>query len=203
MVLGAGQMQRVGRFKPESGGERRCSERNRRRHSDRGQALEKFDKVGAQHGIGALKRANQTFHFGQGRDGKPAKPGFSESQRDASAPNGMFLHKVDGDAGIEIDQSHDDRSSSISASISAAVRRFRSGFRLRSQSRMASGLPRSNLAWVGATGTSRTTGSPRLAITTSSPARAALINSDSRFLASKMLTCMAGFSLAKSLARYS
>src|ERR1051325_10208386 len=156
MVLRAGEMQRVGRFKPESAGERRCIEINRLRHIDRGKALEKIDEFVAQHGIGPLKRANQTFHFGQGRDGKPAKPGFSEGQRYASAPNGMFLHEVDGDAGIEIDQSHHDRSSSISASISAAVRRFRNGFRVRSQSRMASGLPRSNLVWLGATGTSRT-----------------------------------------------
>ena len=102
VVLGTGEVQRIGRPQPESGRERRCIEINRLRHIDRGQAFEKFDKVAAQHGIAALKRANETFHFGQGRDGEPAKPGFSESQRNVSAPNGMFLHEVDGDAGIEI-----------------------------------------------------------------------------------------------------
>src|SRR6516162_9445657 len=41
------------------------------------------------------------------------------------------------------------------------------------------------------TGTSRTTGSPRLAITTSSPACAALTSCERRFLASRIFTCTA------------
>src|SRR5947207_11538166 len=41
-----------------------------------------------------------------------------------------------------------------------------------------------------AVGTRRTTGSPRLAMTTSSPACADLMSCDSRFLASRMLTCI-------------
>jgi hypothetical protein len=58
------------------------------------------------------------------------------------------------------------------------------------QSRMARALPASALAaGVGPAGTSRVTGSPRLAMTTSSPARAAFISCERRFLASKMFTC--------------
>ena len=44
------------------------------------------------------------------------------------------------------------------------------------------------VAWAGIR---RATGSPRLAITTYSPAWTDLISSDNRFLASKMLTCIA------------
>src|SRR5713101_6810839 len=57
---------------------------------------------------------------------------------------------------------------------------------------MARALPMSGMAAeVCPAGTSRATGSPRLAMTTSSPAWTDLISCDSRFLASKILTCTA------------
>src|SRR5882672_11466668 len=57
---------------------------------------------------------------------------------------------------------------------------------------MARPLPVSAAVLDGlSVGTSRATGSPRLAITTSSPRCADLISCDSRFLASRILTCIA------------
>src|SRR5713101_3118575 len=57
---------------------------------------------------------------------------------------------------------------------------------------MARALPMSGMAAeVCPAGTSRATGSPRLAMTTSSPAWTDLISCDNRILASKILTCTA------------
>src|SRR4029077_3751083 len=107
-------------------------------------------------------------------------------------PEGVALGQINQQARIEVDQSHDRLSCSIAESISATERRAYSGKGWRSsQSRMARALPVPEAApGVSRAGTSRATGSPRLAMTASSPAWTDLISCDSRFLASKIFTCI-------------
>ena len=76
----------------------------------------------SQERVTSPQRPDQTFQLDQGRDREPGGAGIREGVGDAFRPDGMTLDQVNEQAGIEINQSQDDRSCSISASISAPDR---------------------------------------------------------------------------------
>lgn len=111
MTLGAGEMERVGRFQTKMCSQARGVFKDLFCHRQVGEAG-KGRAVGPHNGcISMSEWPDEAFESDHGRDGE-ARPSFRRHARaHAAAPSWIVLNKVNDEAGIEIDQSQDARSS--------------------------------------------------------------------------------------------
>src|ERR1051326_130794 len=190
VMLRASQMQRVGSLQPKAGAKHRRLQIDYLGHLKGNECCEQFLVSALQNGIVALDRPDEALAFHK-RGNSELGVGSGHCGPDSAAPPQVLLHQVNHDTGVKVDQSHEARCSSISASISSEVRRAYSGKGwLSSHSRIAFPVPCAGF-WptcVWRMGSRRATGSPRLAMMTSSPACARLMSCESWFLASRMFT---------------
>ena len=122
MMSGTGQMQRIRRSQTELCSCRSCLPIHRRRHVERLEQPEQRLVCLLQDGIAAPERPDQTFEFDQRRNREPGCAGIGYRGGHALRPDRMTFHQTNHQTGIEIDQSQDARSCSMSASISAPER---------------------------------------------------------------------------------
>src|SRR5205085_6729016 len=121
------------------------------------------------HRVGGTHGPNPAPHGDQRRDDEIDARAVGQPVTYAVAARALVLKGVDDDAGVEVDHSQPSRSAETCASSSEAGRRDvdESGWRF---SQSTTRRPES--AWSGEIATRRATGTPRRAITTSSPSEA-------------------------------
>lgn len=122
MVPSAGEVQRIGRPQTELRPDRSGLVIDFAGHVEGlEQPEQRFVRL-PQDRITPPERPDQTFEFNQRRNREPGRSRIGEDGSHPLRPDRMALHQINEQAGVEIDQSQDDRSRSISASISAPER---------------------------------------------------------------------------------
>src|SRR6185312_7326876 len=123
MVLGARQVQCIGRCYPKLRPQFRGEEINRLGHRQRNEPFKFYRVELPEDGVPALYGADQALAFHQRRDTEQSSSGIPKCLGQPIAPKRVSLHEIDQQAGIEINQSQEARSSAMQASISSTVRR--------------------------------------------------------------------------------
>jgi hypothetical protein len=92
-------------------------------HRQKRKLVEQLAVGALQHGVASLHWSDQAFAFDQRRDAETRRLGSGDGAGYALTLARVVFNEIDDETGIEIDQFHAFRSSSMAASISSAVRR--------------------------------------------------------------------------------